>query len=224
MTKAGTRFLAVSFLLLTALPGWSEDRGALEADSRGGHGTTIRVRLYNYTEASPADGGASPAKLAAAQETTGKIFDRMGLAIHWLTCKTDGSESNPVCRQEPAVNEIVARILRRSKAIRRSTGDITGATAMRVDPKGGNGFVTVFWDRVMEEARLVKLSPELVMGHILAHELGHILLPEDGHSRRGIMQAQLQDKDWERASLGALVFTGEQAEAIRAGVRARGRR
>jgi hypothetical protein len=53
------------------------------------------------------------------------------------------------------------------------------------------------------------------LGLIIAHELGHVLLPFAGHSSRGIMQAAYNV----RASY-ALKFTEEQSAAIRAFVAA----
>ena len=50
------------------------------------------------------------------------------------------------------------------------------------------------------------------LGHVIAHEIGHLLLPTRAHSPSGIMKAGL---DGERAAQGALFFTREQARQIR---------
>jgi hypothetical protein len=48
------------------------------------------------------------------------------------------------------------------------------------------------------------------MGKIIAHEIGHVLLPEGGHAKTGIMRERLDPNP------NALErFTVEQAEMIR---------
>jgi len=65
---------------------------------------------------------------------------------------------------------------------------------------------------VMETARKADLSIPEVLGHVIAHELGHILLGPGAHSRSGIMRASL-DLEWLR--IGGLWFTASEARAIR---------
>jgi hypothetical protein len=52
-----------------------------------------------------------------------------------------------------------------------------------------------------------------VLGHVVAHEIGHLLLPFAAHSAGGIMKARLDPR---LAAIGGLFFTADQAEDIRA--------
>ena len=54
-----------------------------------------------------------------------------------------------------------------------------------------------------------------LLGHFMAHELGHLLLPQYSHSATGLMRAQWNREDLERAQHGLLRFTPEQATLIR---------
>ena len=56
----------------------------------------------------------------------------------------------------------------------------------------------------------------LVLGHVMAHELGHILLGEYPHSLSGIMRAQWSIRDWADMSRGWLLFTPEQRKLLTA--------
>jgi hypothetical protein len=49
----------------------------------------------------------------------------------------------------------------------------------------------------------------------MAHEVGHLLLPIQSHSSRGLMRAHWDRNDLELAQEGRLRFTGEQADLIR---------
>lgn len=50
-----------------------------------------------------------------------------------------------------------------------------------------------------------------VLGHVIAHEIGHLLLGSRRHAVGGIMQARL---DRRGASLGALFFLADEADVI----------
>jgi hypothetical protein len=55
----------------------------------------------------------------------------------------------------------------------------------------------------------------------MAHELGHLLLGQQAHSGRGIMQGAWKKAELKRAAGGGLTFTQEQAEKMQAQVRGR---
>lgn len=47
----------------------------------------------------------------------------------------------------------------------------------------------VFWDRI-EGAGAQNTALGLLLGYVMAHELGHLMLSSPAHSLRGIMRAQ----------------------------------
>ncbi len=55
----------------------------------------------------------------------------------------------------------------------------------------------------------------LVLGHVIAHELGHLLLPHDSHTMIGVMGNGWDQAQVERAKKGELTFTTGQGKAIR---------
>ena len=52
------------------------------------------------------------------------------------------------------------------------------------------------------------------LGHVMAHELGHLLLGSNSHSGMGIMRAHWQSEELRRLSRGGLWFTNEQADRM----------
>jgi hypothetical protein len=46
---------------------------------------------------------------------------------------------------------------------------------------------------LVAHARATGVPPDVILGFVLAHEVGHILIGSDWHSREGIMRAKL---DW----------------------------
>jgi hypothetical protein len=83
----------------------------------------------------------------------------------------------------------------------------------------------VFYDRVQHIAETYintsrdcaacDLDNVIVLAHVMAHEIGHLLLPY-GHSATGLMRANWDAGDLHRAVYRQLKFTPEQAALIRA--------
>jgi hypothetical protein len=80
----------------------------------------------------------------------------------------------------------------------------------------------IFYDRLKEIATIVKLvrdlraSLEVILGHAMAHELGHLLLHGKGPSSEGIMREQWDYGQWVEAYAERLLFRPEDAKSIRA--------
>jgi hypothetical protein len=53
-----------------------------------------------------------------------------------------------------------------------------------------------------------------VLGHALAHEVGHILWRSTAHEGSGLMKAVWSKADWQRASVTIIPFTPQQARRI----------
>lgn len=174
----------------------------------------ITVRVYNYAE-------VPLATLDRAKNQVNKIFRHVGVGIIWVDCYPRSVSQSVSCNQLLSPNEILLRILRRPK------GEVefeqkTGGAAFRVGRETGSGLISLYYDRVEQIASNLNLSRDVVLGHIAAHEMGHLLLPPGSHSQHGIMRADLTSQDWVGAEQDALLFTPEQSQCILAGVLARG--
>ena len=51
---------------------------------------------------------------------------------------------------------------------------------------------------------------------VMAHETGHLLLGNRGHTSEGLMRVPWSADDWQRASSGILLFSGHESETMRA--------
>jgi hypothetical protein len=75
----------------------------------------------------------------------------------------------------------------------------------------GTRDATVLYDRVKWFARRYHLNCGVMLGYVIAHELGHLLLPPRAHSAEGVMRAIL---DLHLAAERQLRFTSQQAALI----------
>lgn len=77
----------------------------------------------------------------------------------------------------------------------------------------------IFTERVFAMASKTDGNIGDALGNVIAHEMGHLLLPESGHSPTGIMRSGYEFRD-----LSARRFTAEQAATIRRELLAANRR
>lgn len=76
--------------------------------------------------------------------------------------------------------------------------------------------VEVFFDRIIADAAPI-IAPNL-MGHVLAHEIAHVLEAVVRHSEEGIMKAHWTPNDYEHMYPSFMQFAPEDVTLIRAGV------
>jgi len=60
-----------------------------------------------------------------------------------------------------------------------------------------------------------------MLANVAVHELGHLLLRSTAHSLIGLMRAQWDQSDLQRAAWGQLRFSSEESKRLRAEVLAR---
>jgi hypothetical protein len=77
--------------------------------------------------------------------------------------------------------------------------------------------VRVFLKQVQDFARTYHVDLSTLIAYVIAHEVGHLLLPATPHSETGLMQAEWHRAVVRDAARGTLTFTEPQVARIRAG-------
>jgi hypothetical protein len=72
----------------------------------------------------------------------------------------------------------------------------------------------VFYDRLLDAAASHPIDTAVVLGQVMAHELGHLLLPPGPHSRFGLMRG-----NFEFAAARPGRFSENEARSLRSAVR-----
>jgi len=168
----------------------------------------IYVQLYNYAE-------ASERTLRQGEKGAGEIFRKSGLEISWTTCNL----AMPNARRDVNCTPQV-RPLHFDVRIVRGIAMVPGVTSDETMGMAFGHIASVSFRQVVEEAAAAGIEPLQLLGVVIAHELGHLLLGP-GHPKTGIMQPRWSAEDYFRATQDQLVFTAQQAEVLRRQARAR---
>jgi hypothetical protein len=72
----------------------------------------------------------------------------------------------------------------------------------------------IFFNQVQQFARGHHVDLGTVLAHVIAHEIGHLLLPQAPHSTTGLMRAEWDTALVREAAAGSLTFTDAQIERI----------
>ena len=94
---------------------------------------------------------------------------------------------------------------------------------LAVLPETGRGsHLYVFHARVEAlAAEHPDLNHGTILGHVLAHEIGHLLLGSNSHAPGGLMGARWFARELHRMSQGDLLFTSAEPARVRAALAAR---
>ena len=188
----------------TSLPGQTAAAAANEDAP-----VELTVLVYNYA-------GAPSAVLAQAERVAGRILAEAGGKVAWVSCldTTAERESEPsrVCRAGWGTHALCLRLLSRHAAMH-----VDDATVGYAVPPG---LATVFYGDL---ARQGALDPELasLLGIVVTHEVGHLLLGPGHHALCGVMQPQWRQRQIIESMRGDVRFVGEQKRLLRAEVRRR---
>jgi hypothetical protein len=186
--------------LAVACPGFSQTPGVTATKP------DVAISVYDYAH-------VSNELLAAAEEDAHRVFRRAGVETVWTTClpKPEKARSNDCYRVD--ATHLMLKILPRATAAHvRDRGEVLG-TAL-VDEKGAGFYAYTFYDRVQRVAEERKLGHAL-LGDVLAHEIGHLLLGSNSHSVSGIMSAHWYGEELRRISEATMFFAPTQSRVMR---------
>jgi len=136
--------------------------------------------------------------LAGAQRILRELYGGIGVRLRF------------VCEHTPdaSTREIVVRLSDRTNpdVLKRALGFSL--------PYARDGVrVTIFYDRV-EMLERDRDYTGIILGHVIAHELGHVLEAEDTHAENGIMRTRWDERDFQAMLLRELYFSESDVKAI----------
>lgn len=148
----------------------------------------LTVRIYDAY-------GVGSQELRSALDVAGALFDTTGVALRWRECRPLKTAPVPAidrCGDVLHANEVVVRLI----ANGRETAARTWAFGYSlVDQQTRTGTLsTVFGDHVATVAARLRVDGPTLLGRVIAHEVGHLLLGTTSHSGNGLMRAHWPDR------------------------------
>lgn len=189
-----------TLLLLLTFPFLS---GAADVQTRANGNTQVVVSVYNDAKMSMRD-------LAGAESWASNILWQAGLNLVWRNC---GHGAGHITRHVDcdSPGRIALRII--PGPAHPTQDSIFGVAFLASDGTGKYG--DVFYQPAVQLHKELSVKLADVMGGVVAHEIGHLLLGSHAHASAGIMRAQWHGEDLHKLVKGELQFTAEQAAQMR---------
>ena len=183
---------------------------------------SFTVHIRNYA-------GVDSKTLEEAEKFAGGIFRKSGVETRWVAALGPSGEMPEAesIVELSGLSNLRLSILPRGMSDRFRMRD----TVMGLAPGSGENRhqIYVFYSKVEALAQhpgnpclagpeYYSVTKALILGHAIAHEIGHILLNLNIHTANGIMRGNWNMNDLLEAASGRLVFSKGQAEVIRAEV------
>jgi hypothetical protein len=189
-TRSASCFIL--FLSVSACVGLPADGGAQSISP------PVLVLLRN-------DADVPPAVVARAQAEVVRLYGLIGVEVTWVTKVP-----------EPGRRLRIVSLVAWEPPDPRIPESVLGVTNAG---RGERGILAyVFWRRVEHASLKFTASLHHVLAIAMAHELGHMLLPDGSHAKRGLMEESWNSGHFRVASAGLLHFADDSAELIRRGL------
>lgn len=137
--------------------------------------------------------------VAVAVATT--MYDEIGVRLDWRSCRGE-----------------VRGAIRISLSSRTPANQMPGALAYTTPY--GDRFIRVFYDRVLEAALRQHYVANILLGHVIAHEIGHVLQGVSRHSEDGVTKAIYTTRDMLDMTQKPFSFAPLDRQLIEVGIEA----
>ncbi len=164
----------------------------------------MSARIYD-------DAAVSQKLLASAEDDASFLLGTGGISVAWINCSRKGACTAPLA---PSVLVVMIRSTRPRTGNNVVTrGEILGNAA---GPRDGTGIYAWIWyDEVQRAAENAGFTSSCdLLGYVIAHEIGHLLLGPDHHPRT-IMQGNWRLRELDLVSTRQLCFSRAERDRMR---------
>jgi hypothetical protein len=186
-------------LVLTVLSSAAWPKTPVMTDSK------VAVSVHN-------DVGIPLGVLLQAESEASRIFRQSGLELRWLNCSPPQLfKKNPSeCATTDFPRHLQLRIAKHSLNLNEFAMGIS-----YLSEDGTGCYADLFFDRAQLIHEISQVGVATILGHGIAHELGHLLLGNNSHAPAGLMSARWQPAELMSASQGRLLFPTLESQEMR---------
>lgn len=167
---------------------------------------TLRVSVFN-------DAQIPAQKLLRAEKVAAQVFAASGISVTWLNCgrPTETAHQRAACSEASFPSHLHIRIQARSLNLNPST---LGLSYCGED--GLSQQADIFYSGISLLEQTKHADSGVLLGSVIAHELGHLLLGAASHAPSGLMRPVWNADDLSGSGSAQYVFTPEQSRELRA--------
>ena len=181
--------------------------------TQAAHLNRIQVRFYSIVP-------LTDTETREALTSANSIFAQASVYVDWLDCSASSAiNAEPLpCTAPLDPNEFILRFVA-SPSIT-TAKDPLGRSIVDVTV-GGGVLATVYVDRVNRAANTLAVNRHTLLGRVAAHEIGHLLLGPECHTRRGLMRDDWSPQSIRGGNLRDWLFSKDESHRMQAGITAR---
>lgn len=206
--QVAMRCLAANVMLMAAILGV---RFGSASEQSGGE-LSLTLRIHDYSRV-PSD------SLSRATAIVTRTYEKIGVRTEWMGVarpaeQRDASRRRDETPPRPAA-QLTIIILTPEMAARAHVAEqVLGYAAVPDEGMGSIAFAV--YERVRAAARKIPANEAELLGFVMAHEIGHLVLPRGSQpDTTGLMKNHWQVRDLQRLDLLTLDFSAEQARQVR---------
>jgi len=167
---------------------------------------TIRLTVSVFNDAQ-----VPPSVLQAAEARVRAVFVNAGVSLTWLDCGSPGNRHTELgCLDVAFPSHLSVRLVTGKQT---GSGDIFGQSFL--NEQGEGNYAKVYLTPLSSAKALEVVREGDLVGYVVAHELGHLLLGKNSHSTEGLMRAKWEVWELREAAKGNLLFTKSETERMR---------
>jgi hypothetical protein len=175
---------------------------------------SLAVRFYSTSSASVRD-------VEEMKQDASQVLKHSGVEIEWVPCAPSPRDEVVVCTEHRAPAGLTVVIVR----LVDKAPQVTRELDKKVRPLIGWADLDSFGIIILYQTACTMAQNEpraaskgQILGHAVAHEIGHLLFGSRDHSAAGIMKANYSRDDLYAIARGDLLFTEEESRLLRARV------
>jgi hypothetical protein len=181
---------------------------ARSASARGLDVPSVTIRIDDYA-------GVPSHQLARAQDDVTQLYAAIGVETVWLgphRLSSVASQTLPAASLRQA--DLTVIVLGPEMVNKLAPpDDVVGAAPCTTTERGRVAYV--FYPRLQMIAMGTRGDDIDLMSLVIAHEIGHLLLPYGSHSETGVMRSRWEVRELRSLDVRQLGFTPYQAQQIR---------
>jgi hypothetical protein len=169
---------------------------------------SVTIQIHDYSRV--------PAGLLShASAIVTRLYEKIGVRTEWFGVMRPHEPEILENRPKLPIAQLTLNMLTTEMAVRGGRVAKTTLGFAAVASQGMGRIAYVIYDRVRSTAADAAMKEGDLLGFVMAHEIGHLLLPRGSHPSTGLMRGHWHVRDFQGLDVLTLGFSAKQASQMR---------